>query len=219
MTKLRAVIFDVDGVLIDSYQAHFESWQRMFGEIDVEYSEATFRSTFGRTNRDIFELLYPGQLSADRVSELGDRKEALYRDIIRQEFPAMPGAVALIDALGDAGFSLAVGSSGPPENIALTLELLERADRFDAVVTAVDVVRGKPDPQVFEVAAARLETPPGCCAVVEDAPQGIEAANRAAMTSIGLTGTTTRAALSAANLIVDRLAELSPQRIAEMLER
>ena len=191
----------------------------MFGEIDVEYSEETFRSTFGRTNRDIFELLYPGQFSAQRVRELGERKEELYREIIRQEFPAMPGAVELIDALADADFSLAVGSSGPPENIALTLELLDRVDRFQAVVTAVDVKRGKPDPQVFNVAASRLEAPPEDCAVVEDAPQGIEAANRAGMTSIGLTGTTTRETLAAADVVVDRLAELSPQRIAEMLTR
>ena len=130
----------------------------------------------------------------------------------------MPGAVELIDVLHEAGFALGVGSSGPPENIALTLEMLGRAENFAAVVTGIDVTRGKPDPQVFLLAAERLGLAPQACAVVEDAPQGIEAANRAGMASIALTGTATREALSHADLVVDRLDELTPQRIGELIE-
>jgi beta-phosphoglucomutase-like phosphatase (HAD superfamily) len=125
--------------------------------------------------------------------------------------------VKLIDALVTAGFKLGVGSSGPPENISVTLDKLARGRSFGAVVTGADVQRGKPDPQVFLLAAERLGVPPAQCAVVEDAPQGVEAANRAGMTSIGLTGTTTRDALSHARLVVDRLDELAPQRIAELI--
>lgn len=218
MSSPLAVIFDVDGVLIDSYQPHFRSWQQLFAEMDIEFSEDTFRSTFGRTNRDIFETLYDGELSDERIRELGDRKEALYREQIRQDFPAMPGAVELLEALAGKGYKLAVGSSGPPANIALTLEKMNWQQRIDAQVTADDVERGKPDPQVFQIAAQRLGVSPERCAVVEDAPQGIEAANRAGMTSIGLTGTVDRARLTAADLVVERLDELSPQRIAELIE-
>jgi beta-phosphoglucomutase len=213
----QAVIFDVDGVLTDSYQPHFLSWQRMFGELDVAFTEEQFRGTFGRTNRDIFGELYQGGLTEEQIVRWGDRKEVLYREIIAETFIPVPGAVELIDSLAAAGFKLGVGSSGPPENISVTLDKLSRGRSFGAVVTGADVQRGKPDPQVFLLAAERLGVPPAQCAVVEDAPQGVEAANRAGMTSIGLTGTTTREALSHARLVVDRLDELTPERISELI--
>ena len=213
-----ALIFDVDGVLTDSYQPHFLSWERLFRELDVEFTEDQFRATFGRTNRDIFEQLYPGQLTDEQMAERGERKEVLYREIIAADFTPMPGAVALIDALVDAGFALGVGSSGPPENIALTLEKLDRANRFSGIVTGADVDRGKPDPQVFLMGAERLGLPPARCAVIEDAPHGIEAANRAGMASIALTSTTTREVLAAADLVVDHLDELTPERIAALID-
>ena len=212
-----AVIFDVDGVLTDSYVPHFQSWQHMFGEIGVEFTDEQFRSTFGRTNRDIFRELYGGEMSEERSRALGDRKEQLYREIITENFTPLPGAIELIDALAAAGFKLAVGSSGPPENIALTLQKLGRAERFAAIVTGADVQRGKPDPQVFLLAAERIGVPPERWAVIEDAPQGIEAANRAGMTSIAVLGTTSREKLAHAKLVVDSLNELSPPRIAELI--
>lgn len=212
-----AVIFDVDGVLTDSYRPHFLSWQRMFGEQGVEFTEETFRGTFGRTNRDILLELYRGDVTEEQIVQWGDRKEVLYREIITERFEPIPGAVELIDALAAAGFTLAVGSSGPPENIRVTLDKLGRADRFAAIVTGADVVRGKPDPQVFLLAAERLGVPRSRCAVVEDAPQGVEAANRAGMASIGLTGTTTREKLAHARMVVDRLSVLSPKDIASLI--
>lgn len=217
MSEQLAVIFDVDGVLTDSYQAHYLSWQRMFGEIGVEFTDEQFRNTFGRTNRDIFAQLYAGQMSPQRASELGDRKEMLYREIVSQEFVPLPGAPELIDSLHAAGFKLAVGSSGPPANVELTLRLLGRAEKFSAAITGADVINGKPDPQVFRLAGERLGVPPERCAVVEDAPQGIEAANRAGMTSIAVLGTTTRERLAHARLVVEGLSALSPERIARLI--
>jgi HAD superfamily hydrolase (TIGR01509 family) len=217
MSEQLAVIFDVDGVLTDSYEPHYLSWRRMFGEIGVEFSDEQFRSTFGRTNRDIFAQLYAGQMSPERVRELGDRKEVLYREIVSERFVPLPGAAELVDALDEAGFQLAVGSSGPPANVELTLRLLGRAEKFSALVTGADVTHGKPDPQVFRLAGERLGVPPQRCAVIEDAPQGIEAANRAGMTSIAVLGTTTRERLSHAKLVVDGLSELTPERIARLI--
>ena len=215
MTR-TAVIFDVDGVLIDSYQAHYKSWLQMFAEHGVSFTEQEFRGTFGRTSHDIIAALYGSDLSDADIRTWDDLKEALYRDIIRESFPAIDGAVELLDALHAAGFHLGVGSSGPPENIALTLECLGRANLFDAVVTRIDVTRGKPDPQVFQIAGERLDAEPGQCVVVEDAPAGIEAANRAGMASVALTGTATRAELSHAKLVVDSLRELTPERLRNL---
>ncbi len=211
------VIFDLDGVLVDSYRAHFASWRALYGELGIDYSEAAFAADFGRTSRDILRRTL-GEQPEERIRELDERKEAFFRDICRADFPAMDGAVELIDALAAAGFLLAVGSSGPPQNIALALAELHRSEKFAAVVTGQDVARGKPDPQVFQLAADRLGLPAGSCAVVEDAVHGIEAARRAGMAAVALCGTTTRNELAHAHLVVDSLRELTPETVRRLIE-
>lgn len=214
-----AVIFDMDGVLVDSYHAHFVSWMRLYGELGMPYSEDEFAADFGRTSRDILRRTFGDRISDERIRQFDDRKEALFRDALRDDFPAMDGARELIDALSADRFLLAIGSSGPPENVALCLEELDLATKFDAVITGADVTRGKPDPQVFQLAAGRLEAAPSSCAVIEDAVHGVEAACRAGMVAIGFTGTAERAELRGATLVVDSLRELSPMRIRDLINR
>jgi beta-phosphoglucomutase len=216
MTQL-AVIFDMDGVLVDSYHAHYKSWKAIYGELGIDYTEETFTSDFGRTSRDILRRTMGDDLSDERVRELDGRKEAIYRDLLRESFPAMDGAAELLEGLAAEGFRLAIGSSGPPENVALAVERLPGAKHFSTTVTGADVSRGKPDPQVFLIAAERLDVPPAACAVVEDAVHGITAAKRAGMTAIALTGTLERSELSAADAVVDGLRQLSPERIRALI--
>jgi beta-phosphoglucomutase len=186
----QAVIFDMDGVLIDSYQAHFESWRALAAEISLPFTEEDFAGTFGRTSREIILSLWAGAcFSADDVRHLDDRKEDLFRRQIACRFPVMAGASDLLPALRAAGFRLAVGSSGPPANVDLVLDRLGGRELFDAVVSGDDVARGKPDPQVFLLAASRLGLAPSRCVVVEDAPAGVEAARRAGMVSVALLST------------------------------
>lgn len=219
MSDQLAVIFDMDGVLVDSYRPHWESWQRMAAEVGRRLDEAKFVQTFGRTSREIIaEHWGHGALSDAEIAKFDRRKEALYREIVADNFPAMDGAAELIRSLHATGFRLAVGSSGPPENVALAIDRLDVASLFQTLVTGADILRGKPDPQVFLIAAERLGVPPSRCAVIEDAPVGIAAANAAGMTSIALVSTGhTRDSVSAANLIVDSLRELSPGRIVDLL--
>ncbi|MCI0334951.1 MAG: HAD family phosphatase [Planctomycetes bacterium] len=212
-----AVIFDMDGVLVDSYQAHFASWRRVYGDLGIDYGEVAFAADFGRTSRDILRRTLGDALTEERIRELDGFKEAYFRDILRESFPAMDGAVELIDSLVADGFRIAVGSSGPPENIALSLEKLGRTERFSAIVTGADVTRGKPDPQVFQLAAERLGVPPALCVVVEDAVHGIEAARRAGMKGVALTGTTTRDQLAHADLIVDSLRQIMPAKLRALI--
>lgn len=214
-----AVIFDVDGVLVDSYDAHFESWSRMAREVGREMTLGQFAATFGRTSREIIEHHWgQGTLSDAEIREFDDRKEALYRDIVRDAFPAMDGAAELIAALHAAGVPVGVGSSGPPENVALAIERLGVESVVAARVTGRDVTRGKPDPQVFLLAAERLDVVPARCAVIEDAPAGIAAANAAGMLSIALqsTGHTPEDAREARH-VVQSLRELSPDVIGAWL--
>jgi len=214
-----AVIFDMDGVLVDSYRAHLQSWQFMADELGKGLTEAQFVATFGRTSREIIAEHWGADfLTREEIADFDRRKEALYRQLVIQDFPVMDGAIELIGDLHAAGFRLAVGSSGPPENVALAVERLDAARFFDVLVTGKDVHRGKPDPQVFLVAAERLGVPPADCAVVEDAPVGILAANAAKMASIALVSTGhTPESVSDARLVVRTLRELSPARIAALI--
>jgi len=219
MNPQQAVIFDMDGVLVDSYHAHLESWRAMAAERGRTMTRGQFDATFGRTSREILATLWPDMvLSESEIAALDARKEELFRVILDRAFPPMPGAVELLESLFAAGFALAVGSSGPPENVAMVLERMGCRHLFGATVTGADVTRGKPDPQVFLLAAERLAVPPQRCAVVEDAPPGIAAAKAAGMAAVGLASTgRTREILAQADLIVDTLAELSPERIAALI--
>jgi beta-phosphoglucomutase len=187
---IPCVIFDMDGVLVDSYYAHFESWQRVAAEEGVSYTEKEFAWSFGRTSREIIRGTWGrGELDEATIAAIDSRKEALFREIIGRSFPVMDGAPELIDALRSAGFRIAVGSSAPPENVTLALDRFGGAARFDGVVNGMDVHRGKPDPEVFLLAASRAGVAPAECAVIEDARPGIEAARRAGMAGVALVST------------------------------
>jgi beta-phosphoglucomutase len=213
-----AVIFDVDGVLVDSYRAHFQSWTQLFRELGLPLSEAEFAASFGRTSREILRQKLGDEASDPRIRALDERKEMLYRGLFRENSSVMPGAIDLLDALAADGFALGVGSSGPAANVDVAIELIGRRSLFTAIVSGADVIRGKPDPQVFLLGAQRLGIPPALCAVVEDAAAGVQAANRAGMVSIGLVGTTTRERLAHARMVLDRLSELTPHGVRRLLE-
>ena len=216
-----AAIFDMDGVLVDTYHAHFKSWLQMAESEGLHFTEAEFAPTFGRTSREIIAHFWGGgRYDGREIAALDDRKEEAFRRIIAADFPAMAGVHELLGELRRSGFALAVGSSGPPENIELVMERLRTRATFGAVVTASDVTRGKPDPQVFLIAAERLDVPPGRCVVIEDAAPGVTAAQAAGMASAGLASTgRTRESLAAADLVVDSLAELSAEVLRELIDR
>lgn len=220
MNDKLGVIFDMDGVLVDSYDAHFQSWQRVAEEERQTFTKQQFAATFGQTSREIIASLWDGSLTEERIRDLDNRKEAAYRQIIEANFPAMHGAGELLRRLKDAGFSLAVGSSGPPENIDVVLDQLQARSLFSAVVSGADVTRGKPDPQVFLIAAERLGLAPAECVVVEDAPLGITAAHAAGAPAIGFASTgRTRKSLAEAELVVDSLDEISPDVVRGLAAR
>jgi len=211
------VIFDMDGVLVDSYRAHFDSWNRMAASHGLSVTEQQFAATFGRTTREIIKVLWPGRASDEEIPAWDDEKEQAYRDILQESFPEMPGAAALLEALHEGGFALAIGSSGPPENVAVVRTCLP--DLFDAAVTADDVTHGKPHPEVFLKASMKMQVRPERCAVVEDAPAGVAAARAAGMAAIAITGTAPWDALARqAHLVIDALTDLTPERIGELID-
>jgi len=214
-----AVIFDADGVLVDSFEAHAESWQRLAEECGEGMTPEQFAATFGQASREIIRRFWsPAGLTDDRIRVLDERKEAIYRQIIADRFPTMPGALELIHDLQHSGFLIGVGTSGPPENLALMLRELKGENWCQASVSGADVKRGKPDPEVFLLCAERLGVPPRQCAVIEDAAPGIAAAKAAGMLAIGFCSHGhSHEELAAAYWIVDGLEELSAIKIAESI--
>lgn len=212
------VIFDMDGVLVDSAQPHLESWQQLAHEIGREFTDRQFWETFGRQNRDIIPYAF-GVNEPARIEQLGERKEVIYRDIIREHVPAVSGAVELVRSCHEAGFVLAIGSSGPPENVDVVLDGMGISPLFSARITAREAKRGKPDPQVFILAAEALGLPPRQCAVIEDAPAGVRAAKAAGAAVVALAGGHPAETLAEADLVVRSFAEVTPARIRQLIER
>jgi beta-phosphoglucomutase len=188
---IHAVIFDLDGTLVDSYDAHYEAWRAISATHGVAVTVDDYYSHFGRRNEDLLRECWmragKGELTADEIHALDHEKEAAYRALVAHRFPIMDGARELVASLRADGFRTAVGSSGPPANVALAIQGLALENSFDAVVTGRDVKRSKPDPECFLLAAERLSVPPERCVVFEDAPAGITAAKAAGMRCIAIT--------------------------------
>jgi beta-phosphoglucomutase len=216
-----AVIWDVDGTLVDTAELHFAAWNKLAGQLGVPFSRAAFTSTFGRRNPDIIHMLFGAHYSEGEVAHLGRRKEELYRAAARAGVELLPGARDLLEDLHAAGLRQAIGSSAPRENLDLILELTGTARFFDVIVAMEDTQRGKPDPQVFLVAAGRLGIPPGRCVVLEDAVAGVEAAKAGGMKCIAVSfvghHSPAKLAAAGANLVVPTLERLSAATVREVL--
>jgi beta-phosphoglucomutase len=201
---VRAVLWDLDGVLVDSAPFHFQAWRELLASLGRELGEADFRRTFGLRNDAILGDLL-GDLPAAEVERLAARKEALFRRAALGNIVPLPGALALLRLLRERGFKLALVSSTPHGNIDLILGSLGVEGAFDAIVGEEDVRQGKPDPEGFLLAARRLHVPPEECVVIEDAPVGVEAAKRGGMRCVGVSRDRPPEALAMADLVVETL--------------
>ncbi len=212
----NGVIFDMDGVLVDSGPAHHESWRLLARRFGIEISEERFKASFGQPSRDIIRLIW-GDVSDDEVRRHDDDKEAIYRDLIRNRVPLMPGCRDTLLRLQAAGLVLAVATSGPPDNLELVLGEGDLGGFFAATIHGFDIEHGKPAPDCFLLAAERIGLPPAVCAVVEDAPVGVRAGVTAGMKVIGLAGTHPPEPLAKAGAvrIVSRLDEVTPELVEE----
>jgi HAD superfamily hydrolase (TIGR01509 family) len=183
----RAVLWDLDGTLVDSEQYHWQSWRDTMAAEGVALTFAQFRATFGWRNDAILRRWLGDGADVRRMQRIGDAKEELYRSLVRTgRLAPLPGAADWVRRLHGDRWAQAVASSAPRPNIEVVLEAMGLADAFETTVSAEDVEKGKPDPQVFLLAAARLGVPPDQSIVVEDAAAGIEGARRAGMRSIGV---------------------------------
>jgi beta-phosphoglucomutase len=203
----RAVLWDLDGTLVDSEEYHWLSWRDAMRAEGVELSYDAFLASFGQRNDRILSGWFGADADPARLVRIGEDKEAEYRRLAETRgLTPLPGAREWLVALRRAGWKQAIASSAPRENVETMLRVLDLTQQVDAIVAAQDVTRGKPDPQVFLAAASRLAVDPSRCVVVEDAAAGIEGARRAGMRSIGVNA---RSPLDA-EVYVKSLSDLPP---------
>ena len=217
MTKpqTRAVLWDLDGTLVDSEEYHWRAWRETMDVEGLPITREQFVATFGLRNDEILPRWLGEKATLDRIQQVAAAKETLYRKLIREGGIApLPGAAEWVRQLDQEGWRQAIASSAPRENVMAMLDALYLIPFFQAVVTGEDVIAGKPDPQVFLTASARLGCPASACIVVEDAAMGVEAARRAGMRCIGVN----RKARLPANLAVSSLADLASNAFVSLLK-
>ena len=214
----RGVIFDLDGVIVDSSNFHFGAWQLWAREICIieEVDEAWFREHHGKRNDAIITATL-GPLPETELEALAARKEEYYRKLARGKLEPLPGVAKFVEALRRDEWLLAIGTSTPRENLELVLAEMPFVDAFAATVCGPEVEHGKPAPDIFLRAAELLELPPERCIVVEDAPSGVAAAHAGGFACLAVATTRPRELLSEAELLLDSLEEATPGAVAGLL--
>jgi beta-phosphoglucomutase family hydrolase len=214
---MKGVIFDWDGVVIDSSAQHEKSWELLAGEIQKPLPPGHFKASFGKKNQEIIPGLLRWSEDPEEIRSLSERKEELYRELVREQGVAvLPGARELLVALQDASIPRSVGSSTPRSNLDAIFAVTGLGELFTAVVSANDVTNGKPAPDVFLLAARRLGLASGDCIVIEDAHVGIEAARRAGMKVLAVATTNPLEELDLADAAVPSLAEVTPEFLSKV---
>lgn len=212
----RGVIWDMDGVLVDTGDLHFLAWSRVLPDYDIHFAHETFLATFGMNNAGILAILLERTPEPELVAEISERKEEAFRQAARGNVRPLPGVCQWLAALRAAGYRQAIASSAPQANIDTLVDALDLRPYFQALVSGFDLP-GKPNPATFLKAARAISVPPPCCVVVEDATAGVEGARRAGMKCIAVTTTNPARALQAADIIVERLDALPPDIFDRLL--
>jgi beta-phosphoglucomutase len=213
-------IFDHDGVLVDSLELHTQAWIEMGARSGLSFPPSFIHETFGMTNPSIFRKLLGDKVGDHDIQAYSDLKEVCYRDVARGKIALMAGVRDVLDALTAHGVRLAIGSSGVLPNLELTVSECGLAGRFAAIASLEDITHGKPDPEVFLVAAKKSGGVPSRSVVFEDAVVGIQAAKAAGMYAVGVMTTHPAPALkdAGADEVVENLVGYDVPRLLETLK-
>ncbi|HCS39465.1 MAG TPA: beta-phosphoglucomutase [Anaerolineaceae bacterium] len=210
--NLEAILWDMDGVIVDTYEGHFVSWKQALDEVGQSYDEDTFRRTFGMNNRLIMAHVFDGELEEAFIQKVGDRKEELFRRDIKGKVQTLPGVVEWLERFKGMNLKQAVASSAPQANIDALLNELKIREYFKAEAAGA-TLKGKPNPAVFLLAAKLLEVDPRNCLVIEDSIAGVEAAKSAGCQCVAVLTTNQASDLTRADLIVKDLSCLMLEQV------
>ncbi|MCK9526801.1 MAG: tRNA (adenosine(37)-N6)-threonylcarbamoyltransferase complex dimerization subunit type 1 TsaB [Dehalococcoidales bacterium] len=213
----RAVIWDMDGVIVDSAEHHLQAWKEAFKPLAVDFEEEYFRHTFGTSNDSIVAGMNLN-LSPEQAKAVISAKETLFRQMVSAGIEPLPGAIDLIIGLKKRKISMAIASSAPQDNIRCILKALGIRQYFRVLVGEEDITRGKPDPEVFLTAARKLGVDPGKCLVIEDALQGVSAAKQARMACLAVATSNPAVTLQEADFVVESLACINTDELLGLIK-
>jgi beta-phosphoglucomutase family hydrolase len=200
----QAIIFDLDGTLIDNNAYHLKTWKKYLENIGRNILEEEYNANInGRTNKDVIQYIFERQMSDEEILKYSLEKEALYREIYLPFIKPVAGLIEFLEILNEKNIPMAIATSGIQPNIDFMFENLPIKKYFKTVVNSSHITKGKPDPEIYLKAASILQIPPENCLVFEDAVVGINAAKAAGMKVIALATTHPREELTDADMIIE----------------
>ena len=214
----KALIFDMDGVIVNNDRYHCLSWvefARKHGK-EVTFDEVT--SWFGSTNRTILEDLFENTLSPAQITQMGREKEIIYREMYARDIKPVSGLPDFLGSL-DGSFLVGLATSAPGENVEFVLRETGLSGYFTSITDESDIKNGKPDPEIFLRAASKLGAVPADCLVFEDSHHGIVAARRAGMHVVGVATTHKPEMLKDTDLIIRDFTEITVEKINDLFFR
>ncbi|MBA2250418.1 MAG: HAD family phosphatase [Chitinophagaceae bacterium] len=218
--KPAAVIFDLDGTLIDNNAYHIEAWKVFHDKINRPFSAEEYKTVFnGKINRDIFNYIFQKELPDADIDRYTEEKESLYRQLYAPHIQMIPGLTQLLDALMQAAIPMAIATSGLPANIEFMFDHLPIRKYFEVIVDATQIKKGKPDPEIFLTAAALMHANPAFCIAFEDSVAGVMSAKNAGMKVVALTTTHAQDDFNDPDLVIKDYSNLSIERLLEMINK
>lgn len=220
MSEKVGFVFDWDGVVVDSSKQHEQSWELLAEAEGHSLFDGHFKLGFGKKNQFIIPNILKWTNDSQEIERLSLQKERFYRQIVRENGLApLPGVSHFLNTLASENLPRVVGSSTPRKNIDTVLQVIELEGIFEHIVSADDVGKGKPDPEVFLKAAEQIGVPPERCIVFEDSLSGIEAGLAASMTVVGIATTNQPETLQEAGvaLVANSFEALTPEKLIKLI--
>lgn len=209
--NIKAVIFDLDGTMIDNNAYHLAAWRQYLTDLGIEISDEAYRKHInGRTNKDAIEYIYQRKMSGEEAMVYTLEKEAVYRRIYEPFIQPVEGLISLLEMLEQYRLPMGIATSGIPVNIDFMFDHIPIRKFFSAVINSGHITHGKPHPEIFLKTAAAMHISPGSCLVFEDAAVGVKAAKAAGINVVALTTTQTEAELAESDLIIKNFSDLIP---------
>ena len=213
--RLQAVIWDMDGVLVDSEHLHFDSWRAVFKKHGLTFYDSSLTEIFGMTSSQVVRRIGGGDLSDEEIPRLIEEKDRLFQGWIKEEAQFLPGAREWLETFSAGGLPQALASSSSPNSIDIILGVLGARHYFTVILSGRDLP-SKPDPHLFLLAAQRMRVQPEGCLVIEDAVVGVNAAKAAGMTCLAVATTNHAESLRAADLVCASLADVRKDDILNL---
>ncbi len=216
--KQFAAMFDMDGVIIDSNPFHKISLEIFCKKYGFTFTEEDLRTKlFGRRNAEWIPLIF-GDLTEEEIEKYSYEKEALFREVYKDDIVPLEGLVEFLKALETAGIPRAVATSAPPENVDFTLKMTYLEELFGVKLNSTHVTEGKPHPEIYLKTAEAMGYAPADTVVFEDSLAGVESGKRAGAKVVGIASTHTAEELHQADLVVPDFTHLTVEKVAALFD-